>query len=65
VFVITTVLTAVEAIGATNPLRATLVIVVLAFLVWRRQPTTTVDTPELRFDDLPEPAVATLGLERE
>ena len=64
VFVITTVLTAVEAIGATNPVRATLVTVVLAFLVWRRQPT-TVDTPELRFDDLPEPAVATLGLERE
>ena len=34
VFVITTVLTALEAIGGANPVRATLVIALLAVLVW-------------------------------
>ncbi|PYY19164.1 MAG: hypothetical protein DMG60_05310, partial [Acidobacteria bacterium] len=62
VLAITTVLTAFEAIGGANPLRATLVIILLVFFVWRRRPTATVDAPQLRFDDLPEPAVATLGL---
>ena len=65
VFVITTVLTALEAIGGANPVRAALVIVMLSLLAWRRRPTATVDTLELRFDDLPEPAVATLGLSGE
>jgi len=65
VFVITTVLTAFEAIGGANPLRATLVIILLVFFSWRRRPTATVDTAPLRFDDLPEPAVATLGLSGE
>lgn len=62
VFVITTVLTALEAIGGANPVRATLVIALLAVLVWRGRRTATIDAPALRFDDLPEPAVATLGL---
>ncbi|HWY68636.1 MAG TPA: hypothetical protein VNX88_08215 [Terriglobales bacterium] len=65
VFVITTVLTALEAIGGANSVRAALVIVMLSLLAWRRRPTATVDTLELRFDDLPEPAVATLGLSGE
>src|SRR4029077_15269755 len=65
VFVITTVLTALEAIGGANPVRAALVIVMLSLLAWRRRPTATVDTLELRFEDLPEPAVATLGLSGE
>jgi len=65
VFVITTVLTALEAVGGANPVRAALVIVMLSLFAWRRRPTVTVDTLELRFDDLPEPAVATLGLSGE
>jgi hypothetical protein len=65
VFVITTVLTALEAVGGANPVRASLAILFLAFLAWRSLPTVTVDTPQLRFDDVPEPAVATLGLSGE
>ena len=62
VFAITTVLTAFEALGGANPLRAGLVLMFLAALLtrWRERDESTV--PVLRFDDFPEPAVATLGL---
>lgn len=65
VFVITTVLTALEAVGGANPVRASLAILFLAFLAWRSLRRITADTPQLRFDDVPEPAVATLGLSGE
>jgi len=65
VFAITTVLTAFEALGGANPLRAGLVLMFLAVLLsrWRERDQSTV--PVLRFDDFPEPAVATLGLSAE
>ncbi|HWC19678.1 MAG TPA: hypothetical protein VG498_21875 [Terriglobales bacterium] len=65
VFAITTVLTAFEAIGGANPLRAGLVLSFLVTLLWRSGRRDEVAVPELRFDDVPEPAVATLGLSRE
>jgi hypothetical protein len=65
VFAITSVLTALEAVGAANPLRAGLVLLMLAILYWRIRQKEHFALPELRFDDLPEPAVATLGLSRE
>jgi len=63
---LTTILTAFEAIGAANPVRAALAIGFLAVILFRaqkREPSS--ELPELRFDDMPEPAVATLGLARE
>lgn len=66
VFGLTSILTAFEAIGAANPVRAALTIGVLALILFRtqtREPSS--ELPELRFDDIPEPAVATLGLARE
>lgn len=65
VFVITSVLTAMEAVGGQNPVRAALVLLLLAVIYWRMRGTENLDTPGLRFDDVPEPAVATLGLSRE
>lgn len=65
VFAITSVLTALEAIGAANPVRAGLVLLMLGALYWRVRLKEHFELPELRFDDLPEPAVATLGLSRE
>jgi len=65
VFAITSVLTAVEAIGAANPLRAGLELLMLTIVYWRIRQKEHFELPELRFDDLPEPAVATLGLSRE
>ena len=65
VFAITTVLTALEAIGAANPLRAALVLIMLCLMYWRMRHKENFDLPELRFDDIPEPAVATLGLSQE
>jgi hypothetical protein len=65
VFLLTSVLTGLEALGAANSIRAALVIVLLAAIYWRSQKKETQEMPEIRFDDLPEPAVATLGLSRE
>jgi hypothetical protein len=65
VFALTSVLTAFEAFGGTNPVRATLVIAMLGVVYWRMQRKEVVEAPQIRFDDLPEPAVATLGLSRE
>jgi hypothetical protein len=66
VFALTTVLTGFEALGAANPIRAALAIGGLAILLWRtQQKHESAETVELRFDDMPEPAVATLGLARE
>ena len=66
VFGLTTILTAFEAIGAANPVRAALAIGVLAMILLRAQKReAATDFPALRFDDMPEPAVATLGLARE
>lgn len=66
VFALTTILTAVEAIGAVNPVRAALSIGILSVILFRTQERKRSSEPlELRFDDLPEPAVATLGLARE
>ncbi|HVH85193.1 MAG TPA: hypothetical protein VM912_00615 [Terriglobales bacterium] len=65
VFAITTVLTALEAIGAKNPARAALVLIMLCLMYWRMRRKEHFALPELRFDDIPEPAVATLGLSRE
>ena len=65
VFAITTVLTAFEAIGSRTQLRAALILLMLVLIYWRMRRKEEMETPELRFDDLPEPAVATLGLSRE
>lgn len=66
VFGLTTILTAFEAIGAANPVRAALAIGVLAMILFRAQKReSSSEIPELRFEDMPEPAVATLGLARE
>ena len=65
VFALTSVLTALEGLGAVNPVRATLVIVMLAAVYWRMQQKEVVETLGIRFDDFPEPAVATLGLSGE
>ena len=65
VFAITTLLTALEAVGAANPVRAALVLVMLCLIYWRMRHQDHFALPELRFDDIPEPAVATLGLSRE
>jgi hypothetical protein len=37
----------------------------LAGIYWRSHDKQNLESPEVRFDDLPEPAVATLGLSRE
>jgi hypothetical protein len=65
VFALTTVLSGLEALGGENPVRAALVIVMLAAICWRSHDKQNLESPEIRFDDLPEPAVATLGLSRE
>lgn len=65
VFAITSVLTALEAIGSRNELRAALVLIMLAVVYYRVRRKEHFEMPQLRFDDLPEPAVATLGLSRE
>jgi hypothetical protein len=57
-------LTGVEAIGGANPVRAVLVLVMLS-AIHQQKLHNEIVTPELRFDDLPEPAVATLGSSRE
>jgi hypothetical protein len=57
-------LTGVEAIGGANPVRAVRVLVLLS-AIHRQKRHKEILTPELRFDDLPEPAVATLGSSRE
>ena len=65
VFGITSVLTALEAMGGANLIRAGLVLLFLAALLWRSKERDEIVVPELRFDDVAEPAVATLGLSRE
>jgi hypothetical protein len=65
VFALTTVLSGLEALGGANPVRAALVIVMLAAIYWRSHDKQNLESPEVRFDDLPEPAVATLGLSQE
>ena len=64
-FGITSILTALEAIGAKNPVRAALVVAMLCLMYWRMRHKEHFGLPELRFDDIPEPAVATLGLSGE
>jgi hypothetical protein len=65
VFALTTVLTGLEAIGGANPIRAVLVLVLLSAIYRLMRRKETREAPRLRFDDFPEPAVATLGLSRE
>jgi len=62
VFLLTSVVTALEAIGGRNPIRAVLVLTMLTLIAWRIRTREQILMPKLRFDDLPEPAVATLGL---
>jgi len=62
VFLLTTLLTVFEGIGAANPIRALLVLLLLACVYWRKQKKELVAAPVIRFDDIAEPAVATLGL---
>jgi hypothetical protein len=65
VFALTTLLTGLEAIGGSNPVRAVLVMVLLSAMYRLMRRNETPDAPSLRFDDFPEPTVATLGLSRE
>jgi hypothetical protein len=65
VFSLTSVLTGLEAIGGANSIRAVLVLVLLSAMYRLMRRHEILEAPELRFDDLPEPAVATLGLSRE
>jgi hypothetical protein len=48
--------------GRRHPVRAVLVLVLLSAIDRLMRRSESLEAPELRFDDLPEPAVATLGL---
>jgi len=60
-FTITSVITAFEALAATDPIRQPRIVFVLAVVFWRKRRKGSIETPELRFDDLAEPPVAILG----
>jgi hypothetical protein len=65
VFMLTTFLAGLEGMSAVNPIRAGLVLLMLTLMYWRKHQRESASVAGIRFDDLPEPAVLTLGLSRE